>query len=67
MEARPIMCDGCLWREQNARSFEGNESGRIKLRKLALHTLLNWSRIWSNLHESNFFDFLELSNSFSNQ
>jgi hypothetical protein len=47
----------CLWRERNAHSFEDKESGMIEVRKISLHTLFSWSRIWSNSHESTFFIF----------
>jgi hypothetical protein len=62
----PLCVMWCLWREQNACSFEDNESGMIELRKLALHTLFSWSGTWSNSHESTFSDSLKLCKSFSN-
>jgi hypothetical protein len=55
----------CLWREWNAHNLEDRENNMIELKKLALNTLFSWRVTWSHSHESTFFDFLELCNSFS--
>lgn len=51
----------CLWREQNAKSFEDCESGLLEIKKMMLQSLFTWNSV----HVSNLSEFLELCASFS--
>ena len=36
----------CIWRERNARSFEGCERPMLEIKSFFLHTLLDWSVVF---------------------
>jgi len=55
----------CIWREQNAKSFDDRGNGLLELKKMMLHTLYIWRVAWNSVSVSNFFEFLELCSSFS--
>jgi hypothetical protein len=38
----PLCLMWCLWREQNARTFEDRETSLLDLKKLVLHSLFTW-------------------------
>ena len=45
----------CIWRERNARNFEGCERSMLEIKSFFLHTLLDWSVVFchfscSSLH-----------------
>jgi hypothetical protein len=53
----------CLWREQNARTFEDRETSLLDLKKLVLHSLFKWRVDISPI--SNFSELLDFCSSFS--
>ena len=36
----------CIWRERNARSFEGCERSMLEIKSFFLHTFLDWSVVF---------------------
>ena len=38
----------CIWRERNATSFEGCECSMLEIKYIFLHTLFDWSLIFSH-------------------
>ena len=44
----PLCLMWCLWREQNARCFDGQELSRVKLKYSLLKSLSEWTS-WSPL------------------
>jgi hypothetical protein len=53
----------CLWKEQNARSFEDCETGSLNLNKLVLPTLFTWRVTLHSMFDCSFSDFLDLCSS----
>ena len=49
----------CIWRERNARSFEGCECSLLEIKSLFLHTLYDWSVVFSHFSCSSFLVFLD--------
>ena len=49
----------CLWRERNARYFEGSERSILKIKSLLLRSLLDWSTAFNSLSCSNLLDMFE--------
>ena len=48
----------CIWRERNARSFEGCEQKTLELKSNFLKTLLEWMVASRKFSFSNLFDFI---------
>ena len=44
----------CIWRERNARSFEGCEHSLLEIKSFFLHTLFEWSVAFSHFSCSSF-------------
>jgi hypothetical protein len=55
----------CLWKEQNAPSFENCETSLLNLKKLALQTLFTWRVMLTTMSDCTFSNFLDLCSSFS--
>ena len=49
----------CIWHERNARSFEGCERSLLEIKSFFLHTLFEWSVIFSHFSCSSFPIFLD--------
>ena len=49
----------CIWRKRNARSFEGCECSLLEIKSLFLHTLYDWSVVFSHFSCSSFSFFLD--------
>ena len=49
----------CLWRERNARTFEGSEHNVAELKLLFLQTLFDWISASGHFHCSNLLDFID--------
>ena len=49
----------CIWRERNARSFEGCERSLLEIKSSFLHTLIEWSVVFSHFSCSSFPTFLD--------
>ena len=49
----------CIWRERNARSFEGCERSLLEIKSFFLHTLYEWSVVFSHFSCSSFPIFLD--------
>ena len=49
----------CIWRERNARSFEGCDSSLLEIKSFFLHTLFEWSVVFSHFSCSSFSLFLD--------
>ena len=48
----------CIWRERNARSFEGCECSLLEIKSFFLHTLFEWSEVFPHFSCSSLPDFL---------
>ena len=48
----------CIWRERNARSFEGCERSLLEIKSFFLHTLFEWSVVFSHFSWPLIFCFL---------
>ena len=49
----------CIWHERNARSFESCERSLLEIKSFFLHTLFEWSVVFSHFSCSSFFLFLD--------
>ena len=49
----------CIWRERNARSFEGSERSLLEIKSFFLHALFEWSVVFSHFCCSSFYFFLD--------
>jgi hypothetical protein len=61
----PLCLMWCLWREQNARSFEDVESSVIELREILFYTFYNWIFAHHSFLVFSFADFLNFGSSLS--
>ena len=52
----------CLWRERNGRCFEGKERSILEIKSLLLHSLFDWSSVFTSFSCSNVFVMLDHSN-----
>jgi hypothetical protein len=53
----------CIWRKQNARSFEDLETALLELKKM-LQSLYTWIAAFNSLSISNFSELLDFCSSF---
>ena len=51
----------CIWHERNARSFEGRERSLLEIKSSFLHTLFEWSVVFSHFSCSSFPFFLTVA------
>ena len=52
----------CIWRERNARSFEGCEHSMLEIKSFFVHTLLDWSMVFCHFSCSSLLVLLDRCN-----
>jgi hypothetical protein len=55
----------CIWREWNAKSFEGHETEMLELKKMMFQYFYTWRGAWNGLPIFYFSEFLEFCSFFA--